>query len=61
MLVVYTPNSGFIGSDQFTFSVVYPEGVASADALVTIAINEVPSPKLTLKLKSHFLKTMVIT
>jgi chitin-binding protein len=38
---LYTPNTGFSGSDSFTFTVTDNDGVSSSAAIVSIAVNSI--------------------
>jgi len=42
---LYTPNAGFAGTDSFTYSA--GDGTASAEAIVTITVNDVVQPPAT--------------
>lgn len=39
--IIYTPDSGFVGTDTFTYIIVDPDG-ASDTAIVQVAVGEVP-------------------
>jgi hypothetical protein len=42
---VYTPNSGFFGTDTFTYTITDTDG-DSASAVVTVTVNEVVEPEI---------------
>src|SRR5205807_169410 len=45
--VTYTPNTGFTGTDSFTYKGTDGQGVNSTDANVTITVNALPPPPPT--------------
>jgi hypothetical protein len=46
--LTYTPNSGFAGSDSFTFTVSDPYGAASASATISLTVKDTTPPVITL-------------
>jgi len=53
-IVYYTPNTGFSGTDSFTYKATNGQGVYSNIATVTITVNQLQSPGNQLQMYDNF-------